>query len=923
MPAPNAVAPGEGEEFEFRNRAEQEKNFVPQGVPGSGSPGAFSLAPYKSRAIVPNAPGEDTESIDVPWSDTEKKMAGDGIDIVNGVPYSLRNRMDMVPGATEEDKKNMINQYYGRDVGVAKNSYGELEYTSPATGRRTLVNPHSAQLPTVGSATDFAGQALGGAIGGTLAIPTGNPLAVAASSTLGAAGGQAVVDAGKYIVSKSLGLAPQRTAGENISSVGKDVGEAAGSAAAGEALGGLWRAGRFALTGTLSLKYKNAVEMQGWLDGAQSDLDDYYSLVGGNEKFRLSVPELLQTSDNPAARLRSYQEQEHLNEAYRSLPDLRAQERERLTNNLTLLQRNFQDITDNYKPPNFTPGQSGDDIKNSILAKKQAQFNQAQLQQQITQENAKRQAQGLPAWTTDDINQRLTGQINQVEAAGKDRLDAAYTNLKVQLGVPAEIAGLKSTDSLFQAQAPKVLIPLSPVTQLKLKNFYANALAARNSEDTSIGDGMLNAIPNNYFADRTDPLKGLNLDGQFDMFWTVENVQDLRAGIRQAAKSSNGNIQPRDQDMIKMADLMEENVRDYFDRQGNPGVLDAWENAQQEARNYSQNFRNNILSQVMEKRNGFPVPTYNQAVSRLLMNNGRGQPQQGVQELSNILQGDPEARNDVRNMIWSLYKDQGYLPKDGIPTRDSWAKFQDDFEGPIKAFFDKDDVSQIKSYEDMTDLVTKANKDVKNFNMAWRNSSYGPLGTPNSNSLTNAVFSPSISPDKLKGLGTYLYREQPDLLESLKGDTASRLAKMVSDKNGIPIPSKINAVVAQYGDRISEIMGPDYLNNVKYIAQAGEKQSTLNTRLGLVGTESSETPNIFQNVVRWLIAPPMSGEGRGVTALWNFRKRAAGRVVYNALSSPEGMQKFIMNRDLSNTYQVAHGILGDLGGQALVAGNQQ
>jgi len=916
MPTPNL---SEDEEFEFRNRMEQERAFAPKLPSGGGSKGPFSLPNYKMRFpnIDPMSEGEPTV---VDFSDQEKKMANEGIDITSGLPYNLRNRVDMVPGATDEDKKSIINQYYAKDVGVNRNAYGNLEYINPQTGRRTLVNSVVPQVPTVGGSLDFLGQSAGAAIGGALAIPTGNPLAVGAASTLGAAGGQGVADLGKYIVSRSLGLAPNRTGAENVQQAGKDIASAAATTAGGELVGSVPRMTRFALTGSLSLKYKNAVEMQSWLGNAQSDLYDYYKLVGGNEKFRLSVPELLQTSDNRAVRQQAFEQQENFVNSYKSLPELRAQERVRLEDNLTQLQSDFQAVTDNYKPPNFQPGQSGEDIKNHFLAMKQAQYNQAQLKQELAQENAKRAAQGLPSWSTDQMNQMLTTMTNQVEAAGKDRLDTAYTNLKIMLGVPKEVAGLKSTDSLFQAQAPKVQIPLSPITQAKLKVFYTNALSARNSEDSSLGDAMLSAIPDGFFADKTKPLGGLNLDGQYDMFWTIENIQNMRSGVRAAMKSSQGNLQPRAQDMAKMADLLKENVQDYFQRKGDPAVMNAWEQAQQETQNYAQSFRNNILSQVMEKKNGFPATTYNQAVSRLLMNNGKGQPQQGVQELSKILEGDPEARNDVKNMVWSLYKDQGYLPSDGIPTRQSWAKFQNDFEGPIKVFFDKDDVNQLKSYEDMTSEIAKSNKDLKTFNTAWNASQYGQLGRPNSNSLANAVFTPSIGPNKLKGLGVYLNREQPDLFQALQGDTASRFAKMVSDPNGIPIPSKINAVIQQYGSRLSEVMGPDYMASVKAIASEGEKQSTLNSLSGYTALQGKEPESIYKNVVRWLVAPPMSGEGRGVTALWAARKQAAGRVVYNALLSPENLNKFILNRDLSNKSQAAMGILADFGGQALATG---
>lgn len=877
----------------------------------------FKLPDAKSHNIESQPPPFDPIVTDVPWSDREKDMAKNGIDIVSGVPYGLKTNLDMIPGATDEDRKYVINKYFGQDVGVRRNQYGELQFNNPRTGLPTTVFSHQYNAPTVGSAFDLIGQATGAIAGGGAAMETGSPFAVGAASTAGSALGQSVVDIGKLVASKALGTYnPSRTASDNIKAVAGDAKDAAENTAIGETVGGVPRIGRWFLNSSrkIGLKYSDALDLQDAAQSANQDLGDYYKLVGTQHQLMLSIPELTQ---DPKARMA-------FNKAWRTGDDIAAEEEGRVNSNLSQLAYNFKNIADMYKPsdPSYTQGSSGQNIKDVFVQKKQAGLLDAQLRAQVEQDNAKRVALGLPQMSPEQMNQRLTDMLNTAEQAGKSNVDKAYADLKVALGVPASVAGLKTSDRYFQEQVPTVMLGLSPVSKMKLQNYYNEAIRDLHGIDPDIGRQKLAAIPEGLLTKLDEygnagTVPGLNLDRQDDLYHVVESIQNMRYGIRQAMKTNKGNIQPRDQDVATMEDILSENVESYFKRNGNPAVMDKWEAAQQATRDYAAQFRQGVLREVMQKQDGFTPTVYNQAVSKLLMNSGKeAASQSGPRELAGILKGDPEAYNDVRNMIWGIYQNH-YLPSDGIPTRASFNQFKDDLAGPIKYFFSDADRAKMDSFDSLTGLIKDSTNAVKKFNQQWTSSTYGKLGKPSSYGLSNAVFSQSISPQNLKGLGNFLRDNNPDLLEQLRSDTALKFAQQTSD-NGVPNPQKIAAYVAKYGDRLNDIMGPQYLNNVQVLS--GAMQRIVGPQVKL---EPDAAQSIFEQVIRAKFAPPLSEEGRWYSALLEARRRAAGRVVYNALSSPIGLSKFIRDRDVDNKTQIGMGILGELGGKTLTMSNPQ
>lgn len=988
----------ENEEFEFRARAEREGSQV--GAPDAlvdhtGIVGRSLAASVKTPFQLPpiaghqaNTPGSPFGAMpqmgEVPWSAPEQAMAKSGVDITSGAPYGLRNRLSLMVDPKDADVRNVVNQSYGQDVGLARNQYGELEYTNPQTGRRTLLNSRGQNLPnlapTAGGAMDAVGQA-GGALAAGLptAAATGNPLLAGMAASAGAGVGQAVSDTGKTIINHFLGAGNKEDPDAQIGAIAKDAGSAAAWTAAGELVGMTPGAVRWAGRGFLDLTYGKARDLQAMAKEAANGLSDYNTLIGSQAGVKPNIAELVPQS--PLARI--YNEK-----AYKSSEELTAEEEKRINSNLDTLSYNYQNFTDAFKPsPTYQSGSSGYNIQQAMEAKKAVALSQQQLQDSLVKADAKQQIAGLPAMTETERNQELTGMLNKLETAGKEAKDKAYGDLKVSLGVPEQVAYDRTSGQWMQGRTAENVVEMSPVAQAKLQNMWAKGMQLQNSPLRS-GDKYFSAIPENFFVDVNAPEEGLNFnfpksdtgfapgqvwgkdsqrytigevgaDGQtakadfadgnppsavhygtekdngwslvggdqdtpkkFDILDLIDNVQDLNSGTRAAMAASKGRIPADEQATAHVSEILANEVRYHLNVKGDPRILDQWEAAQQANQQYEENFGRGILNTVMKRTGGFEDPVYNSATSRLLMSAGQGQDQTGVATLANVLRGSPDEQERVRSMIWSIYKDH-YLPASGIPDKASWQKYSAQMEGPMKHFFTDAENAKMQSFSDMTDAVAASSKSLATFNQAWRRSpEYGGIPT-NSTSLSGAVFN-KTPPQVIDKMTSMLGSMQPSLLKEWQADTAREFARRTADASGMPVDAMVSKYVNQYGDKLSKVMGPQYVSDLRtYQKVAQMVQGGTGIKL-----DPDRPQSVLTQVIRAKFAPPMSAEGRWYSALLNWRKEAAGRVVYNALKSPENLNSFIKSTASSAATPTAMGIMGQLKGQALAssllgAGKQQ
>jgi hypothetical protein len=896
-----------------KNAAAQ--NLAPIKLPDSKG---YTITNYGGGSV----PGDETEMEPTPWSDKEQTAASHGTDITSGAPYALRNKLSLLTNPSDTDMANTINAHFGGNVAPMRDpDTGEMSYQDPKTGRRTLVNSQSLGMsaPTAGGALDMAAQTAGGmgAAAGISAI--GGEAIAPLAFGVGATAGQAVSDAGKHYVRQWLGLPQQND--ELSKSIG-DVGQAGlwnmGFSGAGWLLGPGGRVLTKGLGETMSLDTANYLMDQVKL--AKDKLGSIYTLLGNrSNEFQAAIPEILPEEAQARLDYRGALKGGGVTNKNWGFGDpIINQESRRVNSNLNVLAQTFQDVTEQYKPAtDFPAGQSGDDIADSLKMRRQVAINNQQLQLDMAKSDAKDAAAGLPSMTADQRNQAMTEILQPV---AQDRFQAKqklWGDLRVLAGEDSKTA--YAGDALSRISAPAnpsgVQIGYGAQFQIDLRNLWSKGLKLLQSGTTANKNDMaystFRAIPDEYYVDPDSPEKGLIFDkpqvaGQApytsDLWSYIKSVQYGRIGVRQAYRA--GEPAPDALDQESFVKLLRENASTQLSKV-NPQIANAWEAAENAETEYQRGTKEGILDRALQSSQG-KDPVYDQALDALVLNAGRGQSHQGPMLLANIIKNNPEAQTSVKTILGSLAAE---YPQ----TSAGWSKFQEDFEGAIKYILTPQEQDDVKGFQDIYDRVKQANLDLRTINAKWKaNSEFGSLPL-SPNSLATAALSNSWTPDKFgrlqvairtlpKGIGEPLWKE-------FQSDTTQAFARM-SMTNDSMNPGRMKGLINQYGQRLQAVLGQKYVDNVKTIADAASMATGQNVTFDM----SQEEPvSIFTKLVRFAFAPQFSSEGRAYTAVLAMRRKAAQRCMYNALNSPEGLQKFI---DRTNTLYTranignAAGVLG-------------
>ena len=106
------------------------------------------------------------------------------VDTKRGAPWRVREAVGAA--ATPQDRLATIRRFYPDAIAFGDDNF---IFKDATTGRPTIYNPKGLDLGDIPSITPEIAEAGGGVIGGAVALPTANPLAIAAGIGLGAAGG--------------------------------------------------------------------------------------------------------------------------------------------------------------------------------------------------------------------------------------------------------------------------------------------------------------------------------------------------------------------------------------------------------------------------------------------------------------------------------------------------------------------------------------------------------------------------------------------------------------------------------------------------------------------------------------------------------------------------------------------------------------
>jgi hypothetical protein len=903
----------------------QAQNFGPKNILST---------PFKlpaSKGTMPDPAGPDPfdiqKNIDIPWDSKDQNLASRGIDITTGSPYALRSETALSDDPQEQLRA--VRKYFqarGENVypRVGPDSK-EIEYLNPQTGRYTLL--HNRQFLGEGPApSDITGATLT-TLGGAAAAPS------FFGTAAGAGAGAMVNEVGKFAVKTALGLT---TVGSGLHQARNILGE--GAATAGAALVGntiaripslIGYATKGVLPGQLYNWLKESPELISKVQDAFNNLKDYYNLAG-NTGLK---PDVASASGDPALQLMK-------SKALSTSENVQVSFKRQFKANVDNIAQTFQKVTNAYK--SIASGQPGDSGSN-IAAWAQQQKAEAQqagsVQTKVAQNAATQAVAGYPTMSKDDIITRATGLVQPVAEAQKADVDKAYGDLNVHLGVPQEVAYSKDSDRLSQAQVPTIPFTLSNTGKGKLTNLLTEAYNI-GKVDPGLRDSMTAAIPDGFLKREREAVAGaaapadedlfasLGLepapgkpttqatsrfqinDDPKDLYAVLQSLQGLRTGTRRAMAQSKGILPPDEQTQARVNEIISKDIEQNFVDRNDVDGLNLYETAQQKARDYASQWRNGVLSEAVKKADGYTTPTYSSTIAHALFSSGHGADQRAITQLRQVLDGNPQSLEQVRQMIGAAYKDM--YTNDGVPNPTLHAKFLSDFEGPLKQFMTPAEMSKIHDIGGLSDVLEASLKKENNFERAWNATTYGKLGQANTFNLSRAAL---LNNKNFSGIGNFLKQNNPELLQQLQRDTAAQVQARVFPQGGQFQLAKLGQLLdSSRTPGLREVMPPTYINDLKTLQGAAQSIGNNNEDF------SPEMP-LLKAVVRAVVGN-FGKEGRTFTLFNHFRDPRGARAVYNAMADPDSLRKFMQAKDMSVANAARAGILTAVGARSFGMTNQ-
>lgn len=888
------------------------------------------------QALSPSLAGQSLRTGSAYTPQEQQAMQG-GTDISSGAPWGLRNEFSFMVDPTQQASTAAINKYFGKPVG----SVGPMgpQFVNPQTGRNTLVNPSptasvtSSSPPTIGGSMDMALDTAGAAGGAGAALAaTKNPFAAYGMGVAGTGAAQYISNLGKNVVAKYYYGLPDSDIKDQQSADARNAAGAAGGQALFSAPGLAEPIGRFANYGFTGLGSTKALQkLYSAALNAREGLGDFKDLLGNAAaNFSLAIHELLPGEIEKGNIFRKAATLEGATSGRLGTgTPLVNLEYQRTANNSDALSNSMDVVTNQYLPNagyQYGEGSEGAALavgRQKMMAKNQIDLERAQAANELTA-----RTQGIQSPI--EASKIALEPFVAVKNAAREQANEAWGNLKVSLGVPQEEAFGGAPYTQPMGEAPT--IGYSDSTRSRLSQVVARGVSALRSKapgSRDIAHNYFDSIPDELYHDYQRPGIGLIWDEpdqkfmtkdeqeamggdeapykqaddpQHDLNWYIENIKARRGGTRSQFKP-DGSMRNPDAAIDKnVTDILRSNA-DQELATTDPHTLAQWEEAEDATKNFHDTFQHGILKMADGDYAGLDNPPFSQFLNKVLYG---GNPVE-LEHFASIAKQHPYLQNHVGLSLLSIMDDalHGISPE-RVPQ--VYADMSQKLRPAMRAFLGKD---EFDNYQALVKKVSDLNDKYQSFNNEWKLTDFGegiPASVPNIRSI---LYNPNTTAQKAGRLYAFLLRNNPDLLDGVKADVAKAFADKVapigSGGRNINL-SKINQLIGDKSTqaKIRLFLGGHYIDQVNSIGQAAKMAQ------GAPEVGTSKPISLVQNAVRWLVAPPLSREGRLYSLILGWRQRASARLLYNALSSPEGLKSLIDQRVASGKSAATLSVLGGL-----------
>jgi hypothetical protein len=287
-----------------------------------------------------------------------------------------------------------------------------------------------------------------------------------------------------------------------------------------------------------------------------------------------------------------------------------------------------------------------------------------------------------------------------------------------------------------------------------------------------------------------------------------------------------------------------------------------------------------------------------------------------AQDVMNVIKESPDALKAYKDSIFKFYKDKVFV--DGKPNLKRHNAFINAYESPLKVFFTPQEYTKISRIGGLTkyteDLEKLRKKTVDDLNKSFE----GKLINASPQELVNKIYKPNNIGEisKLKNI----LKNDPEVYKAFQRNVLTDMnEKIMKDVDRLGFKSLNSKALDNYingagGERgyknsLGIIFDSEFVGNLNTLNRAlkiASRKAPARAAEGLYGS-------IYTDIIRAKVGQ-FTPLGRALTAVRRFYKKAAERVLANALLNPASLKELTELRKLKPEDERTAIILSKLGG---------
>jgi hypothetical protein len=386
--------------------------------------------------------------------------------------------------------------------------------------------------------------------------------------------------------------------------------------------------------------------------------------------------------------------------------------------------------------------------------------------------------------------------------------------------------------------------------------------------------------------------KNINID----LHQLEEGIKYLRRVTRKSGTAVAADAPTRD--VIRLKDEMVL-LRNEYLKETNPPLLALAEEAEAAAAKRAQDFDKGVLGAIIQKKDGQYMLNDTRVFAYVIKSND----EEAAQHFARIVGQDPGAMVAAKSGLWSLYKRE--VAPEGLVDPKLHKKFMRDRNNVVNALFSESEVSRMRQLGDMGKVVERSQKRYDNLVKGLKANFAGKIRDTSPENMVTTVFSKNFSAVETRRLTT--------MLDAGGAGTAFREGVGTHVRNKLFLNGKLNAnqidkLLAKDGEKLKNIFGPEYVQNLHKIREAAGMIRQTTTGLRPAKTTA------FGDLMRVLFAPPLTQRGRGQTLIVNMRYKAAQRAIGEAILDPKKLEAVVRLEEVFSTSKRAARVMSALGG---------